>query len=91
MRLFVDTSALYALADGSDADHTRVAAVYEPRAEARHLVTADLVLAETWLLIRARRGEGDAKRFWKGVREGPLGIVYAGAGDALASVEILVP
>ena len=81
MRLFVDTSAFYALTDQSDAEHARVLAVYEPRAAAGDLVTSDYVLVESCLLVRARLGPAAARRFWPGMRLGPAEIVGTTAED----------
>ena len=72
--LFVDTSALYALADESDHHHERVAAVYEPHALAGGLLTTDYVIVESWLLVKGRLGPVAARNFWRGVHEGPLAI-----------------
>lgn len=75
MRLFVDTSALYALTDESDAEHERVLTIYQPRATAGDLVTSDYILVESCLLVRARLGPGASRRFWRGMRQGPVAIV----------------
>jgi predicted nucleic acid-binding protein len=77
--LFVDTSALYALVDESDAAHDRVREIYEPRAA--DLVSTDYVLVESWLLVRARFGVAIARRFWNGMRNGPISLVGITADD----------
>ena len=81
MRLFVDTSAFYALTDESDAEHARVLAIYEARAAVGDLVTTDYVLVESCLLVRARLGRAAARRFWRGMRLGPVEIVGVTAED----------
>ena len=49
---FLDTGAIYALADRNDADHAEVRAVYgNPE---RRFVTHDLVLVETFSLLTKR-------------------------------------
>jgi predicted nucleic acid-binding protein len=79
--LFVDTSAFYALADESDAEHERVLALYQARAGAGDLLTTDYVVVESWLLLRARLGVDSARRFWRGIRNGAVTIVGVGGDD----------
>ncbi len=49
---FLDTGAIYALADRNDADHSVVRAAY--LAAGRHLVTHDLILVEAFSLLTKR-------------------------------------
>ena len=50
--VFLDTGAIYALADRNDADHEGVLAVYTD--SERRFVTHDLVLVETFSLLTKR-------------------------------------
>jgi predicted nucleic acid-binding protein len=50
--VFLDTGAIYALADRNDTDHEGVRAIYTD-AE-RHFITHDLVLVETFSLLTKR-------------------------------------
>jgi uncharacterized protein len=67
-RLFVDTSAWYALADAQERDHEPVRAAlagYQGR-----LVTSDYVFDETVTLVRRRRGWERARRLGAELRAG---------------------
>ncbi|MGI8874947.1 MAG: type II toxin-antitoxin system VapC family toxin [Egibacteraceae bacterium] len=55
MSLFVDTSALYALLDPSDADHGRAAGVFDDN-PATAMSTHSYVLVETTALVQRRLG-----------------------------------
>ena len=77
-RIFVDTSAWYALIDGRDPNHGNVLAVL--KAHENRLVTTNFVIDETITLIRYRLEWRQAHEFghaaWKGeiaqlVRVGP--------------------
>ena len=57
-RVFVDTSAWYALAASDDASHLRAVAVL--REHSGRLVTTDHVLVETWFVARSRRDRASA-------------------------------
>ena len=69
MSIFVDTGAWYAVADRSDRHHAVAASYYRDRAPASDLVTSDLVVAETWTLLRARLGRPAALTFWETLRD----------------------
>jgi predicted nucleic acid-binding protein len=76
--LFVDTSAWYAAADGSDRNNERAIAVLgagEP------LVTTDHVLVETWHLLRHRIHRTAAEQFWRGLRAGAAIVEPVVAAD----------
>lgn len=57
-RVFVDTSAWYALAATDDASHPRAVAVLEEHSG--RLATTDHVLVETWMVARSRRDRAAA-------------------------------
>ena len=70
MRLvFVDTGALYALADRTDQAHLRARAFHEASNGA--YLTTDFVLAETMSLITKRVGKKHAVRFGDALRSSP--------------------
>jgi len=70
MKIFVDTSAFYALADCSDAHHQEARKVYLARLKEAVWYTSDLVLAECWLLLHHRLGSEAARTFWQSIRRG---------------------
>jgi predicted nucleic acid-binding protein len=78
MSVFVDTSAFYAAADATDANHARVREVFDG---GQPLVTSTLVLAESWRLLSRRLGRGPARAFWAAVRDGAVETVTVGASD----------
>jgi hypothetical protein len=65
-RVFVDTSAWFALADARDPDHSAVSAFL--RTDTRPLVTTTFVLDETLTLIKARFGHKAAAQFGERLR-----------------------
>jgi predicted nucleic acid-binding protein len=67
LRLFVDTTALYAAADRGDQHHVRAK---ELLANDDALVITDHVLVECWSLIFIRGGFTPAERFWGQIRDG---------------------
>jgi predicted nucleic acid-binding protein len=68
-RLFVDTSAIYALLDRSDANHPRARELAQRiREEAHGLVTTNFVVAECHALILARLGRDLARRWLQSFR-----------------------
>jgi predicted nucleic acid-binding protein len=62
--IFVDSSAFYSLADRSDTQHARATAI-AGQLRGSVLMTTDLVLAESWYLVRARLGRPAAVRLWE--------------------------
>lgn len=55
--VFVDTSAFYALLDGTDHFHAKAKELFlEAEQERWHLFTTSFVVHETWALIQARLG-----------------------------------
>jgi predicted nucleic acid-binding protein len=70
MRLFVDTSGWYALADRSDRHHPTARAALERRRPEDEWVTTDHVLVESWLLIRSRLGYDASLKLWDAIAQG---------------------
>ena len=70
--LFVDTGAWFALADKSDQHHLRAVKVYPKLlSSCHHLTTTNLVIAETYILIRHAIGHQPAIRFLKNIAASP--------------------
>ena len=67
MSIFVDTSAWFAAANRKDACHIKAKDVLRV---ARHVVTSDFVLVETWLLLKNRVSFQAAQSFWAAVQTG---------------------
>jgi predicted nucleic acid-binding protein len=85
MRIFVDTSAWYAVADSGDRSNRRAKEVLSATAT---FVTSDHVLLETWLLLRHRVSRNAAERFWKGLRSGAAHVEVVLAEDLEHAWEI---
>ena len=69
-RVFVDTGAWLALADISDSLHAAAVAAYPTILQTgAHLVTTNLVVAETYNLMRRRIGHAPAMRFLQSLRD----------------------
>ena len=77
--LFVDTGAWFALADTSDQYHKKAVAVYPGFfKDNRLLKTTNLVLAETYTLIRRALGHGPAMQFLQNMAASPrISKIYA--------------
>jgi predicted nucleic acid-binding protein len=78
LSLFVDTSALFAAADRSDAHNARAKQVL---ASGERLVTSDHVLVELWILTARRLGQRSAERQWRAIRRGAATLEPVGAAD----------
>ena len=74
MSVFVDTSALYAVLDRDDVNHSAAATTYESLLEGRALVTHAYVAVETTALVQRRLG---------------LEAVRALADDVLPAVDLV--
>lgn len=70
--VFVDTGAWFALADNSDKYHERAVGVY-PQLLSKYpqLTTTNLVVAETYILIRRTLGHQPAIRFLQSISASP--------------------
>ena len=70
--LFVDTAAWYALVDRSDQHHNQAVAIYPKLlSSCHHLTTTNLVIAETYILIRRAIGYQPAITFLENVAASP--------------------
>lgn len=78
--IFVDASALYALADADDQRHAGAARMAR-RLRGANLVTSDIVLAESWFLARSRLGRAAAMRLWQELRDGATRIEPVSSDD----------
>ena len=66
--LFVDTSAWVALADSDEANHEKAAAAYPTLLKKyRNLITTNLVIAETYILILRALGHGAALKYLESI------------------------
>ena len=77
--VFVDTGAWLALIDDSDRFHPAANAAYPTVLQSgNRLVTTNLVIAETYNLVRRRMGHATAFRFLETLRNTPrLGRIYS--------------
>ncbi|MDP2936755.1 MAG: PIN domain-containing protein [Dehalococcoidia bacterium] len=67
--IFVDTSAWYALLNTGDTNHARASAFLPMAlAEYRELISTNLVIGETYTLIRSRWGHDAAWQFARRIR-----------------------
>lgn len=89
MRVFVDTSAFYALADEDDQYHHQAEECYSSIMARERLVTTDHILVECWFLIGSRLGRRAAIEFWDGLRSGIVEMITAGAQDLERAREII--
>ena len=87
-KVFVDTSAFYALADKSDHNHPQAKDSYESLIKL-DLVTTDYVLLECWFLIGSHLGREKAIRFWDGLRSGIVDMVNVDVQDLNQAREII--
>ena len=69
--VFVDTGAWFALADRSDQYHSTATKLFSNLLSSRPLVTSNLVIAETQVLIRRNLGHDAAIRFLVNLNESP--------------------
>lgn len=85
MSHFVDTSAWYALLDGSDRSHKRVVELLKDSGE---MVLTDHVLVETHRLAAHRLGGTVADRFWSTVGDGSVTLEPVGLADLAIARDI---
>jgi uncharacterized protein len=78
MKIFIDTSAFYALCSSSDHDHISAAECFENIVSARGILfTSNYVLLETLSLIQRRHGFEKAGEFLK-ILENNIEILWVG-------------
>lgn len=89
--VFVDTSCWLAIADKSEKRHARVSDVYQELLKTTTLlVTSDLVIAETQILLRRRLGSDAARVFLDGINNSPsIEVLFLDAAMEMAVKEIL--
>jgi len=70
--IFVDTSAWVALADKDDNYHKKASSIYPSLLKSyRSLITSNLVIAETYVLILNELGHKAALNFFEGAKTSP--------------------
>jgi len=90
LRVFVDTSAFFALLDERDASHAAAVSILARlAAEPSQLLTTNLILAECHALILARLGRRPALRFLDDVRESSTNVIRGSVADEQSAVAIL--
>jgi uncharacterized protein len=87
-KLFVDTSAFFAIADGGDRHHRGALSALQASIGAVQVTTSDHVIVESWLLICSRLGRRAAMRFWDGLSSDLFTIVGVTAQDMRRGREI---
>ena len=89
--LFVDTGAWFALADKSDQYHLQAVKVFPKLlSSCHHLTTTNLVIAETYILIRHAIGHQPAIRFLKNIAASPRIVkIYSDSAMEEAAENIL--
>lgn len=88
MTIFVDTGAWYAVADSSDQHHREASRFYLAQAGTVSLVSSDLVVAETFILLASHLGRAAALSFWGTLREARIPILAPEAADLEAAWHI---
>ncbi len=89
--LFVDTSAWLAVLDTDDANYSAASSIYPNALKTyRHLVTTNLIIAESYILIRRNLGHREAVTFLDRIRISPrIEKIYADAELESQAEEIL--
>lgn len=89
-RVFVDTSAYYALTDSNETSHAAAQAVVQQLAhESTELYTTNFVIAETHTLILNRLGRDTAERVLDRLYASATKIIRATEGDERRAREIV--
>lgn len=87
-KLFVDTSAFYAIADGGDRHHRAALSALQAGIGTDQIITSDHVIVESWLLICSRLGRTAAMRFWDGLSLDVFSVAGVTAQDLRRGREI---
>ena len=89
-KLFVDTGAWFALADKSDQYHDQAVKIYGELLRDYRLLTTNLVISETYTLIRRALGHQAAIRFVENIEASPRVIkIYSDIIHEEQAIEIL--
>ena len=89
MKIFVDTSAFYALADEDDRHHSQARDFYSSVIQRFQLVTTDYILVECWFLMSGRLGRRAAVEFWEGLRLGIVELIKVEPQDLEKAYQII--
>lgn len=89
--LFVDTGAWFALADKSDEHHNKAIGIYPKLLSTfRQLITTNLVISETYILIRRSMGHQPAMTFLDHIAASPRVItIHSDSGLEENAVRVL--
>jgi predicted nucleic acid-binding protein len=91
LEIFVDTSAWLAVSDGRDKYHAAARAGYLHLIREQHLlVTTNLVIAETYILIRRTGGHAPAQRFLSSLHGSPRLLKVYSAASLEAQAEAIL-
>lgn len=89
-RIFVDTSAHFALIDGTDTNHADALRVGQRlRTERWRMFTTNFIVAETHALILTRLGRRAAALALEEIDAGAITVVQVSAGDEQRAREII--
>ena len=89
-KLFVDTGAWFALADKSDHYHNQAIEIYGDLLRNYRLLTTNLVISETYTLMRRALGHQAAIRFIENIEASPRVIkIYSDSTHEEKAIEIL--
>ena len=90
--MFIDTGAWFALADKSDAYHEQAVTIYPGLLrDFHHLTTTNLVVAETYVLIRRALGHQPAISFLQNISASPRIVkIYSNPTLEYLAEEILM-
>ncbi len=89
-RVFIDTSAYYALADPGDTQHHAASAIIDHLAtHPSALFTTNFILAETHALLLTRRGRAAALRALKEIDASVTTVVRVSTSDERRAREVL--
>jgi uncharacterized protein len=90
MRVFMDTSALYALLDRDDIHHPRAKRAWTELLKAAHtLVTSNYVLVETLALVQNRLGIEAARAFHDDILP-VINVEFVASGTHRSGVAVLL-
>jgi uncharacterized protein len=88
--VFVDTGAWFALSDKSDQHHSEAVDIYPELVRKCRLLTTNLVVAETYILIRKSMGHTPAVIFLESIAASPrITKVYSNSVSENAAEDIL--